>query len=181
MCCQRLSTFLFEATSCFGKMWLMNNVKYFNFKAHLEPPKIELTFLGQKRPFHRKWNNPKKAKLWKGGGMFEFHRNEPPSQLCRVLRSPSDRGQKKIEIFFQDLYMARSNQGHSRQNWDQALISILWLRMVTAININWREGSLFLLDLVSTASEHTHILLQQSGNYESTKIWMARLVLFFVH
>ena len=36
-------------------------------------------------------------------------------------------------------------QGHSKKNWDQALISILWLRMITAINISWREGSLFYL------------------------------------
>ena len=35
--------------------------------------------------------------------MFKFHRNEPPSRLCRVLRSPLDWDQK-VENFFQDLF-----------------------------------------------------------------------------
>ena len=61
---------------------------------------FQLTFLGKNAYFTVHKPTFKKARLWKGGGMFKFHRNKPPSRLCRVLRSPLDWGKNKWRIFF---------------------------------------------------------------------------------
>ena len=61
------------------------------------PPKNWAYFFGAETPISQKVKQPKKGQTLEGWrrGTFEFYRNEPPLQLCRVLRSPSDRGPKK--------------------------------------------------------------------------------------
>ena len=48
--------------------------------------------------------NLKKVELRKGGGTFQFHRNELLSGLCRVLRSSPDWGLKKLRFCLKTLW-----------------------------------------------------------------------------